>query len=97
MITADGVLAVLHTRGQPVGSVVFNPDGSGTVWTDEVRYERSGEGSMDAMGPLGVAYLVIGCFSEAEFEQNPPLQGAGAEIPPQRLTLHLFSPSAGHR
>jgi formylglycine-generating enzyme required for sulfatase activity len=36
VVTDDGVLAVLRCR--PDGSVILSPDGSGTVWTDEVVY-----------------------------------------------------------
>ena len=34
LVTEEGVLAVLRTR--PDGSVIFSPDGEGSVWTDEV-------------------------------------------------------------
>ena len=34
MLTQEGVLAVLRCR--PDGSVIFSPDGSDTIWTDEV-------------------------------------------------------------
>ena len=36
VVTESGVLALLRTR--PDGSVIFSPDGSGTIWTDEVGY-----------------------------------------------------------
>ena len=52
VLTSEGVLAVLRAR--PDGSVIFCPDGTGTVWTDEVVYrtERGG-GSMDGMAKIG--------------------------------------------
>ena len=52
VLTSEGVLAVL--RGRPDGSVIFCPDGTGTVWTDEVVY-RTGRvgGSMDGMAMIG--------------------------------------------
>ena len=52
VLTSEGVLAVL--RGRPDGSVIFCPDGTGTVWTDEVVY-RTGRvgGSMDGMALIG--------------------------------------------
>ena len=52
VLTSEGVLAVLRAR--PDGSVIFCPDGTGTVWTDEVVY-RTGRvgGSMDGMAMIG--------------------------------------------
>ena len=52
VLTSEGVLAVL--RGRPDGSVIFCPDGTGTIWTDEVVY-RTGRvgGSMDGMALIG--------------------------------------------
>lgn len=52
VLTSEGVLAVLRAR--PDGSVIFCPDGTGTVWTDEVVY-RTGRvgGSMDGMALIG--------------------------------------------
>ena len=39
VLTEEGVLAVLRCR--PDGSVIFSPDGSGTIWTDEVTFYTS--------------------------------------------------------
>jgi formylglycine-generating enzyme required for sulfatase activity len=52
VLTSEGVLAVLRAR--PDGSVIFCPDGTGTIWTDEVVY-RTGRvgGSMDGMALIG--------------------------------------------
>ena len=36
LLTEGGVLAVLRARGIPGGSVVFSPDGHGSVWSDQV-------------------------------------------------------------
>ena len=36
LLTECGVLAVLRARGIPGGSVVFSPDGHGSVWSDQV-------------------------------------------------------------
>ena len=48
VLTSQGVLAVM--RGRPDGSVIFSPDGTGTVWTEEVIYRPDqGDGSMDGM------------------------------------------------
>ena len=57
VVTAEGVLAVYRSR--PYGSVVFGPDGSGTIWTDEVRFERTGKGSMDAMALIGPNTVLV--------------------------------------
>ena len=52
VLTSEGVLAVLRAR--PDGSVIFCPDGTGTVWTDEVVYRtEKGGGSMDGMAKIG--------------------------------------------
>ena len=40
-LTQNGILALLRTR--PDGSVLFSPDGSGTVWTHEVSYYTAEE------------------------------------------------------
>ncbi|MDP6058877.1 MAG: SUMF1/EgtB/PvdO family nonheme iron enzyme, partial [Pirellulaceae bacterium] len=59
VLTEENVLAVF--RGRPYGSVVFNPDGSGTTWTDEVAYEYSDSSTptgMDAMALIG-PYTVL--------------------------------------
>ena len=68
MVTESGVLAVLRCR--PGGSVIFSPDGSGTIWTDEVTYYTSEQGhiyrggmnDMDLIAPNTVmvaTYMVI--------------------------------------
>jgi hypothetical protein len=57
VLTEEGVLAVLRCR--PDGSVIFCPDGSGTIWTDEVVYFNAGDQeqarstmqNMDLIGP----------------------------------------------
>lgn len=59
LVTEEGVLAVLRSRGEPTGSVIFNPNGSGTTWTDEVGYERSGQGSMDSMAMIGPHTILV--------------------------------------
>lgn len=51
VVTEDGVLAVLRCR--PDGSVIFSPDGSGTIWTDEVTYYRFEEHGVHPGGFLG--------------------------------------------
>ncbi|MBB75149.1 MAG: hypothetical protein CMJ75_11630 [Planctomycetaceae bacterium] len=52
VVTEGGVLAVI--RGRPDGSVVFNPDGTGTIWTNEVRCEATGNASgMDSLALIG--------------------------------------------
>ena len=61
VVTENGVLAVL--RGRPKGSVIFSPDGSGTIWTDEVTYDTGGMNAMDLIAPNTVmvaTYTVIG-------------------------------------
>ena len=69
VVTENGVLAVLRCR--PDGSVVFSPDGSGTIWTDEVTYYTfeenniylGGMNDMDLIAPNTVmvaTYTVIG-------------------------------------
>ena len=52
VVTEGGVLAVI--RGRPYGSVIFNPDGTGTIWTNEVRCEATGNASgMDSLALIG--------------------------------------------
>jgi len=66
VVTEDGVLAVLRCR--PDGSVIFNPDGSGTIWTDEVTYYsseeadtyRGGMNDMDLIAIMVATYMVVG-------------------------------------
>ncbi len=59
LLTEEGVLAILRTRGEPSGGVIFNPDGSGTVWTDQVGYERKRNGSMDSMALIGPNTILV--------------------------------------
>ncbi len=56
LLTAENVLAVLRTR--PEGSVVFNPDGTGTIWTDEVVFTDP-HGAMDDMALIGPNTLMV--------------------------------------
>ena len=58
LLTADNVLAVLRTRGQPGGSVVFSPDGSGTIWTDQVVFADP-HGGMDDMALIGPNTILV--------------------------------------
>jgi hypothetical protein len=68
VVTENGVLAVLRCR--PDGSVVFSPDGSGTIWTDEVTIYTSDEvnvyesmNGMDLIAPntiMVATYMTVG-------------------------------------
>jgi len=58
VLTAENVLAVLRTRGTPGGSVVFSPDGSGTIWTDEVVFADP-HGAMDDMALIGPNTILV--------------------------------------
>ena len=67
VLTQEGVLAVLRCR--PDGSVIFSPDGSGTIWTDEVVHytiedaeSRNSMQNMDLIGPNTL--LVIDSFRD---------------------------------
>ncbi len=46
----NGVLAFLRSR--PHTSVVFNPDGTGRVWTDEIQFDEE-YGAMNALRQIG--------------------------------------------
>ena len=72
--TAAGVLTLLRTR--PDGSVVFSPDGAGSLWTDEVFHYRADEGhrhaGMQDLIPAGqdtvlVTDLVIDSAAERRY------------------------------
>lgn len=80
VVTSDGVVAVLRTRGEPNGSVVFNPDGSGTIWTDEVPYERSGEGSMDSMDLISPHTLLVTYIDSYDWQKSRTSQVIGLSI-----------------
>ena len=79
-VTADDVLAVLRTRGQPAGSVIFSPDGSGTVWTEEVSYERSGAGSMDSMDLIGPDTIMVVYIEEYDWQASRTSRVTGFPI-----------------
>jgi hypothetical protein len=53
LLTHDGVLAVLRAR--PDGSVIFSPDGEGSIWSDELIHYSPGDGihhaDMQLIGP----------------------------------------------
>ena len=51
IVTKEGVLGVMVTR--PYGRVVFNPDGTGTIWTDEVEFGNEYERGMATMALIG--------------------------------------------
>ena len=86
LLTDGGVLAVLRARGIPGGSVVFSPDGQGSVWSDQVvhfdgAYAR-GEPyhcGMQDMAPIGPdTILVIDVISRDGF---PPRQIHAEGVP----------------
>ena len=70
LVTSEGVLAVMKTR--PYGGVVFSPDGSGTIWTDEVRFSREYERRMATMSLIGPNTMLV-VYLE-------PQRGAGTVI-----------------
>ena len=83
LVTEEGVLAVLRTR--PDGSVIFSPDGEGSVWTDEVVIYphgpikpgvpyHAGMQDMALIGPNTI--LVVDVVSKSGF---PPTGGWHAE------------------
>ena len=86
VLTADGVLAVLRTRGDPQGSVIFSPDGSGTIWTDEVAYDRSGEGSMDAMDLIAPDTLLVTCVDHYDWRDTWTSRVVGFPITVRKRT-----------
>jgi len=65
VITEEGVLALLRMR--PDGSVVFSPDGSGTVWTDEVTYYTAEEASIYQGGMNDIALIAPNKLMVATF------------------------------
>jgi hypothetical protein len=79
VLTADGVLAVL--RGRPYGSVVFNPDGSGTIWSDEVRYKYAGNGSgMDSMAVIGPHTVLVAYIDHYDWQGDGQSRVIGLPI-----------------
>ena len=75
LLTEGGVLAVLRARGVPGGSVVFSPDGQGSVWSDQVVHfdgvsapgmpYHAGMQDMALIGPDTI--LVIDVISRSGF------------------------------
>ena len=95
LLTDGGVLAVLRARGIPGGSVVFSPDGQGSVWSDQVvhfdgAYARGepyhcGMQDMALIGPDTI--LVIDVVSKDGF---PPRQihAEGVPITVRKVSSH---------
>ena len=95
LLTEGGVLAVLRARGIPGGSVVFSPDGQGSVWSDQVvhfdgAYARGepyhcGMQDMALIGPDTI--LVIDVVSKDGF---PPRQihAEGVPITVRKVSSH---------
>ena len=69
LVTGEGVLALMRTR--PCGSVVFNPDGSGTIWTHEVTFGAPDQRNMAVMQLIGTHTLLV------VYRENPQ-DGAGS-------------------
>jgi hypothetical protein len=83
VITEEGVLAVLRMR--PDGSVVFSPDGSGTVWTDEVTYYTAEEagiylGGMNDMELIAPNTIMVATYMVVSDEKR----GIGVPITVKR-------------
>ena len=79
VVTQEGVLAVLRCR--PDGSVVFSPDGSGTIWTDEVVYYTFEEanrypGSMHDVALIAPNTVMVAAYTVSE----NGLRGVGIPI-----------------
>ena len=81
--TEEGVLAILRCR--PDGSVIFSPDGGGSLWSDEVIYYENRLGTpgvpyhagMQDMALIGPnTFLVADVFSPTGY---PPQQGWRAQ------------------
>jgi hypothetical protein len=84
-VTQEGVLALLRSR--PDASVVFNPDGTGTIWTDEVKFLDVHEGgsmhAMDLIAPDTVLVTYI-----AKFDRS---KGKYAHLKAQPITVRKKS------
>ena len=95
LLTGGGVLAVLRARGVPGGSVVFSPDGQGSVWSDQVVHfdgayasgqpYHCGMQDMALIGPDTI--LVIDVISRDGF---PPRQvhAEGVPITVRKVSSH---------
>ena len=84
VLTAEGVLVVL--RGRPYGSVVCSPDGSGTIWSDEVRYEYKGNGSgMDAMDLIDPHTVLVTYIDHYDWKTTSESRVIGLPITVRRI------------
>ena len=95
LLTDGGVLAVLRARGVPGGSVVFSPDGQGSVWSDQVVHfdgayasgqpYHCGMQDMALIGPDTI--LVIDVISKDGF---PPRQihAEGVPVTVRKVSSH---------
>ncbi len=95
LLTEGGVLAVLRARGIPGGSVVFSPDGQGSVWSDQVVHfdgayasgqpYHCGMQDMALIGPDTI--LVIDVISRDGF---PPrrIHAEGVPITVRKVSSH---------
>ena len=82
--TESGVLTILRTRGEPAGSVIFCPDGRGSIWSDQFILFESGaspdepyHADMQDMALIGPnTILVVDVVSRTGW---PPRHGWHAE------------------
>ena len=74
LLTENGVLAVLRTRGFPGGSVVFSPDGRGAAWTDQVaHFTTEDHVTMQDMALIGPNTILVADVLRGNRVQGIPI------------------------